>query len=260
MPSHKTITDSAASKFRAPETGQVEHFDRQYPGLALRVSCGGRKSWTYTYRIGGKQRRYTIGIYPEISVSRAHDAWREKRDLVRAGRDPSRSETLPNATEFRGVFDEWLKRDQADNRSADTVRKKLEKDVLPSWQHRKIGDIGRRDVLDVLDRVVDRGAVIQARRLHAYLHRLFQWAVGRGIVETNPLTALPKPGSETRRERVLIRNGGSVDPYAELIAVWRAADEVGFPYGPAVQLLTSDRSASRGNLSADMVRDFGRRN
>lgn len=224
-------------KLKAPKEGQIDHFDRSFPGLALRVSCGGRKSWVYVYRLGGKQRRFTIDTYPALSVGGAHDAWRKARDLVQSGRDPAVAAAAPSATDFRGVFDEWLKRDQAGNRSAETVRKKLEKDVLPAWQHRQIAGIRRRDVLDVIDAVVDRGAVIQARRIHAYLHRLFKWAVGRGIIETNPLADLPKPGSETRRDRVLIKNGGSSSPYDELLAVWRGAEELGYPYGPVIQLL-----------------------
>lgn len=237
MPSHKTLTTAAVDKLKAPKQGQIDHFDRSFPGLALRASCGGRKSWVYVYRVGGTQRRFTIDTYPALSVAGAHDAWRKARDLVQGGRDPAVAAAAPSATDFSGVFDEWLKRDQAGNRSAETVRKKLEKDVLPAWQHRQIAGIGRRDVLNLIDAIVDRGAVIQARRIQAYLHRLFKWAVGRGIIEINPLADLPKPGSERQRDRVLIRSGGSTNPYEELLAVWRAGEQAGYPYGPAVQLL-----------------------
>ena len=63
----------------------------------------------------------------------------------------------------------------------------------------------------------------------AYVHRLFRWAVSRGIIDSNPAADLPKPGKETRRERVLDDD--------ELKMVWAAADKVGWPYGSAVQLL-----------------------
>jgi integrase len=84
-------------------------------------------------------------------------------------------------------------------------------------------------VIEVIDRVVDRGAPVAARRLHAYLHRLFRWCVGRGIIEANPMADLPKTGSETRRDRVLTDD--------EVVAVWKAADTIGWPFGPAVKLL-----------------------
>jgi integrase len=53
--------------------------------------------------------------------------------------------------------------------------------------------------------------------------------VSRDIIDRNPVSDLPKPGSERHRDRVLTD--------AELVTVWRAAEAEGFPYGPAVQLL-----------------------
>jgi len=156
MPSHKVITEAAAKRFNVPDAGQVDHFDHAFPGLSLRVSCGGRKTWSYTYRIGGKQKRISLGLFPaELNVAQAHDAWRKARDLVKKGRDPSQDRS--GATDFRSVFEEWLQRDQAGNKSRGLVARKLEKHVLPFWQHRPIADIGRRDVLDVIDRIADAG-------------------------------------------------------------------------------------------------------
>ena len=103
------------------------------------------------------------------------------------------------------------------------------REVVHLWAHRKITDIGKRDILDAIDRVADRGHKTSALRLYAHLHRMFQWCLGRSIVTVNPVTALPKPGDETRRDRVLND--------AELIAVWNAAEKIGYPYGQATQLL-----------------------
>src|SRR5262249_36641812 len=77
--------------------------------------------------------------------------------------------------------------------------------------------------------VADRGAITMARRLHAHLHRLFRWAVGRGIIETNPMAHLPKPGSEVKRDRVLTD--------AELALVWNGSAKIGWPFGSILQLL-----------------------
>lgn len=242
MPSYKTVTVAAANRFKPPKTGQIDHFDRQYPGLSLRVSCGGRKSWTYHYRLGGKLKRMTFGTLSEMTVEQAHDAWREARKAVEAGRDPR--PTAPTAaTDFDSVFREWLQRDQSKNKSVRIVKRSIEREVLPSWGHREITDIGRRDVLDVIDAIADRGAVIAARRMQARLHRLFKWAVGRGIIEVNPAVNLPKPGEETKRDRVLTDD--------ELVKVWNAAERLGYPYGPAFQLLilTGGRREEIGQLN-----------
>jgi integrase len=134
-----------------------------------------------------------------------------------------------DADTFGAVLAEWLKRDQAGNRTAGEVLKSIERAVLPRWRDRMMATITRRDVIEAIDRVADRGAPIAARRLHAHLHRLFRWSVGRGVIAANPMTDLPKVGVETRRDRTLTD--------AELVAVWNAADEIGWPFGAVVKLL-----------------------
>jgi integrase len=226
----RALTDATVRRLKAPTDGQIDVFDQGYPGLALRLSHGGRRTFVYFYRHGGKLRRMSLGTFPAISLSEAREAWRGAREDVAKGRDPAIDLKRPRAaTDFKNVADEWLRRDQAKNRSRHTVERILNKDVVPAWGHRNIGDIGRRDCLDLIDGIVDRGAVSMARQVHAHLHRLFRWCVGRGIIEANPMADLPKPGEATKRERVLTDD--------ELKSVWKAAKEVGWPFGSVVQLL-----------------------
>src|SRR5262245_59875248 len=109
MPKHTTITKVAADKFKV-KTGRVDHFDSSHPGLYLRVSATGRKTWLYAYRLVNghvQQRRMTLGIYPAMSVEQAHEAWRKAFDLVQAGRDPQAvaDNKLP-AKSAEGVIEE----------------------------------------------------------------------------------------------------------------------------------------------------------
>jgi integrase len=242
----RSLTAASLNRIKPPARGQVDHFDNGYPGLALRVSYGGGKSWVYFYRLGGKLRRMTLGPLrtlakdekepketkpgDPLTLASARDAWRDARQEVLNGRDPAltRKRQKP-ATDFRGVSAEWLHRDQAGNRSHDEVKRILDHDVLPHWGQLSVSDIGRRDALDLIDGIADRGAPVMARRVHAHLHRFFRWAVGRGVIEANPMADLPKPGGETKRDRVLTDD--------ELRAVWKAADDLGWPFGPAIQLL-----------------------
>src|SRR5262245_30536976 len=157
MPSKPAITNAVVERMKAPAKGQIDCFDKQYPGLALRVSCGGRKTWCYVYRFKGMQRRMKLDTYPVMSVAEAHDAWRKARDLVQAGRDPAKEGKKQDAADFTCVAEEWLQRDQAKNRSAYVVRRYIERDVLPHWQHKLITEIGKRDCLDVIDALADRG-------------------------------------------------------------------------------------------------------
>ena len=240
----KSLIAAAVERLKAPKSGQIEYFDQGFPGLSLRISYGGRKAWSMHYRVHGKLRRVSLGTYPAVSLAEAREAWREARKDIARGIDPALTARTPNApsTAFAAVATEWLQRDQAQNKSADVVRRIVNRELIPAWGNRPIAEIGRRDVRDLIDGIVDRGAVIMARRVHGHLHRLFVWAVGRDIIAHNPMTGLPMPGAETRRDRVLTDS--------ELVAVWKGTDELGFPFGPAHQLLilTGSRREEIGAL------------
>jgi integrase len=174
-----------------------------------------------------------------MALAEAREAWRKVRAEIAEGRDPTvRRPSMAVAA----LVQEWLERDQAKNRSHRAVERMVEKHILPAWQHRSIAEIGRRDVLDAVDAVADHGTVIMARRVQSAIHRLLTWCVKRGIIEANPAAGLDKPGAEHPRDRVLTD--------AELVAVWRAADELGWPYGTATQMLalTEARREEIGQL------------
>ena len=253
----RALTATAVDKIKPPKVGQIEHFDQGFPGLALRVSYGGGKSFVFFYRHRGRLRRMTLGTYPALSLAEAREAWRGARQEVARGGDPAHLHEKPS-TLFKLVVDDWLKRDQAKNKSIAQVTRIMKKDVLPVWGDRHVTDLTRRDVLDLVDGIADRGAVIMARRVQAYVHRFFRWCVGRGILETNPAADLPKPGAASKRDRVLSDQ--------ELGAAWHAAEKMGGPHGGVIQLLilTGARREEIGQLrwseiSSDLIQLDGHR-
>jgi integrase len=242
----KTLTALSVERVKPPARGQIEHFDQGFPGLALRVSYGGSKSWVFFYRHGGRLRRMTLGTYPALALSEARDAWREARRDVARGVDPALAyKRGKTSTNFAAVLDDWLKRDQANNKSLHNVTRIVHRELLPAWGHRPVSEIGRRDVLDLLDAIADRPAPVMARRVHAHTHRLFKWAVGRGIIAANPAADLPQAGAVVSRDRVLTD--------VELAAVWHGAAALGGPVGSALQLLilTGARREEIGALRWD---------
>lgn len=224
----RALTVAGVVRIKPPKRGQIDHFDAGFPGLALRVSYGGAKAWVFFSRLHGKLRRLSLGRFPAMGLHEAREAWRIAREAVSKGESPAFVRPT-TADTFAAIATEWLDRDQAKNRSAAEVRRAIEHDVMPKWADRPIDTISRRDVLELIDAVADRGAVTMARRLHSHLHRLFKWAVGRGIIEANPMADLPKPGEVVERDRVLAN--------VELAAVSKAAEQTAWPFGPAVRLL-----------------------
>jgi integrase len=225
----RALTAAAVLRIKPPAGGQADYFDKGYPGLALRVSYGGAKTWVYFYRLhGGKLRRLSLGRFPAMELAGARTAWQDARKAVGKGENPARRKPVAAGT-FAAIADEWLKRDQKANRSHDEVKRVLDRDVKPEWEDRQFASIARSDVRDLIDGIADRGAVTYARRVHAHLHRLFQWAFGRDLVERNPVAGLPKPTAVIERDRKLTD--------AELAVVWKAASQTEWPFGPLFRLL-----------------------
>ena len=224
----RALTAVGVERIKPPARGQVEIFDRGYPGFALRVSYGGSKAWSMFYRHGGKLRRRTLGIYPAMSLAEAREAWRETRRLVAMGQDPGRVSAKRGDT-VASVVEEWLKRDKRDAKPSSIyqTRTALARDVLPVWGGRPINTISKRDVIELLDGIIDRGAPGKARSVHAHLHRLFRWSVGREIIPISPMEGLQGPAPAGRRDRVLSDD--------ELVKIWHAATE--WPFGTILKLL-----------------------
>ena len=98
--------------------------------------------------------------------------------------------------------------------------------MLPAWRGRRVDEITKRDVHDLLDSIADRGAPVMARRVQAYVNRFFAWCVERDILKADPTAGMERVGNGTSRDRVLSDE--------ELARVWPAADGV---YGSVVRML-----------------------
>ena len=85
------------------------------------------------------------------------------------------------------------------------IGSQIKVDVLPAWGNRYVADITKRDVLALLDGIVERGAVVRARRVYATLSSFFKWCLKRDIITLNPMAAIERKdiGSEEARDRVL---------------------------------------------------------
>src|SRR4029077_9328473 len=91
-----TMTDAAVRRYKAGKN-RVDYFDNAIPGFALRVSPAtprtptGFRSWVLFYRMAGKQKRLTLGNYPETSLAEAREKAVLARRKVAANEDPASS-------------------------------------------------------------------------------------------------------------------------------------------------------------------------
>ncbi|WP_372422848.1 tyrosine-type recombinase/integrase [Salinarimonas chemoclinalis] len=232
----RTLTDAAVAAAK-PKNGERTEIPAG-GGLYLVVGKSGAKSWAYRYRMGGKPRKWTLPkSYPEIGLRAARAMANEAAAKVERGIDPAGERAEERAAEradrfrFSTVAGEYLDRVVRPRmRTADVVARYLTAgDVGAAWGARDVRTITRRDVRDLLDGVVSRGAPIMANRLLDRMKPFFAWCVEREIIPASPAAGISKPSAETSRDRVLTD--------AELRAIYRAAEHVGYPFGRAVQML-----------------------
>jgi integrase len=109
------------------------------------------------------------------------------------------------------------------------VTRVIDRDVLPAWRERRLSQISKSDVHDLLDAIVDRGAPVYANRVLAWLKGLANFAVQRGALDVSPFTGISSPTTETARDRVLSDD--------ELLAIWLASDSLEIQHSAFVKLL-----------------------
>lgn len=204
------LTDTAARNAK-PGDKTLRLFDGG--GLYLEVSPAGGKWWRLKYRFDGKEKRISLGTYPDTSLKAARDRRDEARQLLASGVDPSSERQAAKkqaqqeaATSLRHVAEEWMDHQAA--RWAPTtlarLRASLEADVFPELGAMPIGDIRAKHVLQVVRQIEARGAGETAARTLQRIKAVFRFAVREELIETNPtLDVVPneilKPRKVTHR-------------------------------------------------------------
>jgi integrase len=176
-----------------PSTKPARLFDGG--GLYLEVSPAGGKLWRLKYRFDGKEKRLALGAYPAVSLTSARDRRDQARKLLAEGTDPSEQRKAAKATRaglaantFEVIGREWYAKTApmlADNTKGKLLRF-LETDVFPWIGARTIASLAAADLIKVIERIEQRGALDIARRVHNYMGRIFRYAVGRGLVSRDP--------------------------------------------------------------------------
>jgi integrase len=191
----------------APPQGRTVYWDSRVRGFGLRVTETGHKSWLVLYRRNGRLRWHTIGTYPPLSLADARKKARDALADVQKGKDPATEKRESRDADSFAVLaerylNEWAKRHKKAS-SAREDERNIKRDLLPAWGTRKAGDITRRDVDELLEGIVGRGAAIHANRMHALVSKVYNFGIDKQIVEHNPAHKLKKPSQERQRDRVL---------------------------------------------------------
>lgn len=189
-------------------------------GLQIRVFPSGQKTWLFRYRFANCSSYLNIGSHPATSIADAHRLQGEARKWLSQGYDPKGRVGAARDDVFtvRQLAEEWRDRYLKRERKtwAETWRI-LEKDMLPALGSRPADSITARDVVNVTDSIIDRGAPIAANKAHEAIKQMFRFAVSRGALTASPCVAVSKPTrEEATRTRILTDN--------EIRTFWRNLD------------------------------------
>jgi integrase len=151
----------------------------------------------------------THGVYPQMSLAEANKAHADALVKLNKGADPGAEivqakradrEADTIADLVAEYLEKWAKPRKRSWREDQRI---LHKDILPRWGRRKASLITRRDIITLLDTIIDRGSPIAANRTLAVIRRMFNFALSRDVIDSSPVVSIKPPAPENRRDRVL---------------------------------------------------------
>ncbi len=186
------LTDTAIRNAK-PGEKTVKMFDER--GLYLEVSTSGGKWWRLKYRFDGKEKRLSLGVYPDVSLKDARERRDTARKLLADGTDPSENRKAQKsaradraANSFEVVAREWFAKYSATwaKDHGNRIIRRLERDIFPWIGGRPVAEIAAPELLTVVRRIEDRGALETAHRALGNCGQVFRYAVATGRAERDP--------------------------------------------------------------------------
>jgi integrase len=197
-------------------------------GMYLEITPKGGKWWRFKYWFDGRERRMSLGVYPNVSLADAREKREEARQKVAAGIDPAELrkaeaiamvESIENS--FEAIAREWfgLFSKQWVPGHADKIIRRLELNVFPWIGTRPVKAITAPELLAVLRRMESRGANETAHRALQVCGRVFRFAVATGRAERDPSRDLSGALAPTKEKHL-----ASITDPQEVGALLRAID------------------------------------
>lgn len=207
------LTDIVVSRLQEPGT----YFDKMTPAFGIRVGKN-RKTWIV---IRGRERvRTRIGRYPTVSLANAR-----KQALVLLGSPVERKIEVPKfgdaMQQFYAIHVQTMK-----PKTQYQIKRVINRYFAKPLQHKRLDEITHHDITKVTDELAKR-VPGEAFHVFKYIRIFLRWCVPR-YIKHSPMEGLKSPTKYIPRKRVLSK--------FEIVEVWKAAEEVGYPFGTAIQL------------------------
>ena len=190
------LTDFAIRRAQ-PAKKSKKMFDGR--GLYLEVAPRGGKWWRFKYRFGAKEKRLSLGVYPDVSLKEARQRCEDARRMLTQGIDPSehrqalkaaRAQEASNS--FEAVAREWFAKHTPNWTPSHSCRiiSQLVRDVFPWIGNKPVAGVSPSQLLAVVRRVEQRGALETAHRVLQNCGQVFRYAVATGRASHDPSVVL----------------------------------------------------------------------
>ena len=214
-------------------------WDDEVRGFGLKITPGGRRIFILQYRMAGRgtPHRYTIGEYGSLTPMQARGIAADLRHQIAKGVDPrldkiekakEAERQADPATTIGGLIEAYGERHLSKLKSGSEVRKLLDREVQPAWGGTATTLITRRDVIELLDGIEDRGGPYARNHATAAIRQMFNWASARDTNLPNPAVNLTM-NAVKERERVLSD--------LEIREIWLATGQLVSVFCPFTRLL-----------------------
>lgn len=270
----KNFTDKSLEQLKSPTKGQDEHWDRQVPGLGVRVGKTGAKSFnlrTRIMKVGEKKNiNMTLGRYPALSLAEARETAREYIKIAAKGKDPrnakrdAQREVLEaSRNTFAACRDKFIEMGEKHGikkrgkpwKPSTLSNNKWALSYCDELADLTITEITRGAIQDLIDDVEETVAAndqeeqtgaATAHKVHELLYSMLSWCVRRDYLELSPCQGIEVP-EKRHRERVLSDS--------EVKVIWNACVDHGGPLADVfrVLILTGQRRSEISMMRWDEV-------
>jgi integrase len=206
----KPLTDASCRAIKPPASGSIDVPDLRSPGLFLRITSAGARSWSlrFTCPNTGQRARMTLGRYPDLPLAGAREKADDLRGLVAHGKNPIEVKRQDRADASSKTFAALAERYLTEHarrfkKSADADARNLRLHVLPKWERRTYALISRADVIELIESLIADDKPVLANRVQALVSKIFSFAVDAALLDANPAARLKKRAKETAMTRVL---------------------------------------------------------
>lgn len=164
-------------------------------GMYLEIVPSGGKWWRLKYRHGGKEKRLSLGVYPDVGLADARERRDAARKLLANGKDPSAQRQAAKreakgraANSFEAVAREWYAKQAhtwVESHASDVLRRR-ETNLFPEIGDKPIADLTAPDLLAAVRKIEHRGAHDLAHRVLQVASQIFRYGVATGRCERDP--------------------------------------------------------------------------